>query len=166
MLLSWVLSTFSLRQKFFKEKCFGKLIFKSSENWFKFFNDSEDKTSFWRVQLLPLIWNRDYEDDTLCFSDLSDFLVQSFGLRVNNKFSKASGEGTWCFWHVTALFSPWLPVCFYSLPEICRNSDKARWFSWGAFCYMEKLAFGTTWQKCLISLRDWLLRTKISKVRR
>jgi len=34
------------------------------ENGFKIINGSEDKTLFWRVQLLPLIWNRDYEDDT------------------------------------------------------------------------------------------------------
>lgn len=36
----------------------------------------------------------------VCFNVLGDFLVQSFGLSVNDKISKTFGKAAWCFLHM------------------------------------------------------------------
>lgn len=86
------LSTFHIvyELKNVKEKWFGKEIFQGLENWFKILNDSEDKTLFWRVQLLPLVWNRDSEDDTCVSAPSVIFWFKA--LAIGSTTNLASGD--------------------------------------------------------------------------
>lgn len=53
-----------MSKNFLKKSVLEKKYFKIWKTDLTFLNNSEVKTLFWRDQLLPLIWNKDYEDDT------------------------------------------------------------------------------------------------------